>query len=210
MAKRKRKPKKLFFALLLVILVLVAAFLIYKIFFSKTEEVKEAKIVGKIPKYGYVLKETKTETYKKMFNELKEILEADKVDEEAYAKKITEMFIYDFYSLDDKAAKTDVGGTDFVYSNVLENFLLNAEDTYYKYVESNIYNNRNQALPEVGDITISAVEKKPFKYGNVTDDLAYYVTVSWEYTKEDFSNYQKEANLIFVHDGIKLVLVELQ
>ena len=144
-----------------------------------------------------------------MFYELKEILEADKVDEEAYVKKITEMFIYDFYSLNDKVAKTDVGGTDFVYDKVLENFLLNAEDTYYKYIESNIYKNRKQTLPEVSKIDISNVEKKPFKYNNVTDDNAYYVSVNWEY-KGGFEDYQKKADLIFVHDGIKLVLVELQ
>ncbi len=208
MAKKKRKPKKLLFVILIV-LIAVAALAIYKVFFTK-EEVKEVKVIGKIPKYGYVLKETKTAKYKAMFNELKEILEADKVDEEAYAKKITEMFIYDFYSLKDKVAKTDVGGTDFVYSEVLENFMLNAEDTYYKYIESNIYNNRKQSLPEVNDITISSVEQKPFKYKNVTDDKAYYVSVSWDYKGSEFTDYQNKAELIFVHDGIKLVLVELQ
>ncbi len=208
MTKRKRKPKKLLFIIIGLILILVAAFFIYKHFFAQ-EEVKEVKVIGKIPKYGYVLKETKTAKYKKMFYELKEILEADKVDEEAYVKKIIEMFIYDFYSLNDKVAKTDVGGTDFVYDKVLENFLLNAEDTYYKYIESNIYKNRKQTLPEVSKIDISNVEKKPFKYNNVTDDNAYYVSVNWEY-KGGFEDYQKKADLIFVHDGIKLVLVELQ
>ena len=56
-----------------------------------------------------------------MFKELKEILNKDKVDEEEYVKKISEMFIYDFYSLNYKVAKTDIGGTDFVYNEVLEN-----------------------------------------------------------------------------------------
>jgi len=208
MTKRKRKPKKLLFIIIGLILVLAASFFIYKYFFAQ-EEVKEVKVIGKIPKYGYVLKETKTARYKEMFNDLKEILEADKVDEEAYVKKISEMFIYDFYSLNDKVAKTDVGGTDFVYDKVLENFLLNAEDTYYKYIESNIYKNRKQSLPEVSKINISNVEKKPFKYNNVTDDNAYIVNVDWDY-KGDFDEYQKKATLVFVHDGIKLVLVELQ
>ena len=208
MTKRKRKPKKTLFIIIGLIIVLAASFFIYKNFFAQ-EEVKEAKVIGKIPKYGYVLKETKTARYKEMFNELKKILEADKVDEEAYVKKIAEMFIYDFYSLKDKVAKTDVGGTDFVYDKVLENFLLNAEDTYYKYIESNIYKNRKQALPEVSKINISNVEKKPFKYNNVTDDNAYIVSVNWDY-KGNFDEYQKKANLVFVHDGIKLVLVELQ
>ena len=46
------------------------------------------------------------------------------------------MFVYDFFSLEDKAAKTDVGGVEFVHPSAIANFLLNAEDTYYKYVES--------------------------------------------------------------------------
>jgi hypothetical protein len=206
--KKRRKPKKLLIVIIILLLA-VAGFFTYKAIFHK-EEVKEVKVVGEIPKYGYVLKETKTAKYKDMFYELKDILEADKVDQEKYVKKITEMFIYDFYSLNDKAAKTDVGGTDFVYSKILENFMLNAEDTYYKYVESNIYNNRNQKLPEVSKITIDSVKQEPFKYENVTDNEAYHVKVTWEYKGTDFSEYQREATLVFVHDGIKLVLVELQ
>ena len=209
MTKRKRKPKKLLIIIKCILLLAVASFAIYKLVFNK-EEVKEAKVISEIPKYGYVLKENKTARYKDMFKELKDILEADKVDQEKYVKKITEMFIYDFYSLDDKVAKTDVGGTDFVYKEVLENFLVNAEDTYYKYIESNIYKNRKQSLPEVKDITINNVEQKAFKYGNTTDSEAYYVDVSWTYKGSNFEDYQNKATLVFVHDGIKLVLVELQ
>ena len=120
------------------------------------------------------------------------------------------MFIYDFYSLNDKTAKTDVGGVDFVYSEITDNFLENAEDTYYKYVESNIYNDRKQALPIVSDITIDSVEKTEFAYGKKTDAEAYKVNVSWGYTESAFDDYQKKAELIFIHDDKKLCLVELQ
>ena len=121
-----------------------------------------------------------------------------------------EMYIYDFYSLDDKSAKTDVGGVDFVYPPILQNYLQNAEDTYYKYVESNIYENRVQKLPIVNEITIEKVEKIPFAYGEKNDEEAYQVEVSWNYTDRDFDDYQKGATLIFIHDDIKLCLVELQ
>ena len=145
-----------------------------------------------------------------MFGELDKILKKDPVDEEEYVKKITEMFIYDFYSLNDKSTKTDVGGTDFIYGNILENFLSNAEDTYYKYVESNMYNDRKQELPVVDEIKIDSVEQTEFAYGEETDEEAYEVTVSWTYTNKEFNDYQKEATLIFIHDGIKLSLVELK
>lgn len=145
-----------------------------------------------------------------MFEELKKILSEENVNEEDYVKKISEMFIYDFYSLSDKTAKTDVGGVDFVYPDVLENFLLNAQNTYYKYVESNIYKNRNQSLPTVGEIEVVSAEKTPFAYGDKTDENAYKVKVKWDYTDSEFDSYQKEADLIFIHEDNKLHLVELQ
>jgi hypothetical protein len=87
---------------------------------------------------------------------------------------------------------------------------MNAQNTYYKYVESNIYGNRNQSLPTVNEIEIKDVQQDVFAYGDKNDDKAYIVTASWDYTDQEFSKYQKEAKLIFIHDGEKLCLVELQ
>lgn len=206
--KMKKKVKKILIAILIIALV-VLGYLSYKQFFGK-EEVKEAKVVNEIKKYGYKLKDSKTAAYKKMFEELKTILEADKVDEEAYAKKISEMFVYDFYSLKDKVSKTDIGGVDFVHPDALENFLVNAQDTYYKYVENNIYGNRKQSLPVVTNINIDNIKQEAFEYGDKSDDKAYFVDVSWSYSDSQFSDNQSKATLIFVHDDIKLYLVELQ
>ena len=206
--KLKKKVKKTILIIFILIIVIAGIVLASKYIFNK-DDTKELKVVDNISKYGYKLKENKPKEYKKMFNELKEILNAKEVDEEAYAKKISEMFVYDFYSLDDKAAKTDVGGVDFVYDGVLENFLKNAQNTYYKYVESNIYNNRKQKLPVVTDIEIKDINQKAFAYGDKTDDKAYYVDVTWSYTDEKFQDYQKKATLVFIHDDIKLCLVEL-
>lgn len=207
--KLKKKPKKILIAVLLIIVVAIAAVLAYKIFFNKNE-VKEAKVLNEIKEYGYTLKDNKPKRYKEMFDELEKILKKDKVDEEAYVKKITEMFIYDFYSLNDKTAKTDVGGVDFVHPDILENFLQNAENTYYKYVESNIYNNRKQKLPVVDEIEIESIEETTYEYNNKSAEAAYEVKVTWNYTEEEFSDYQKEATLIFVKEDIKYHLVELQ
>ena len=206
--KMKKRVKKILIAILL-ITVVVLGYLSYKQFFGE-KEVKEVKVVNEIKKYGYKLKDNKPAAYKKMFGELKEILEADKVDEEAYAKKISEMFVYDFYSLKDKVSKTDLGGVDFVHPDALANFLTNAQDTYYKYVENNIYGNRKQSLPVVTNISIDNVKQEAFEYGDKSDDKAYFVDVSWSYSDSQFSDNQSKATLIFVHDDIKLYLVELQ
>ena len=135
--KLKKKPKIILMILLIIILIGVGAFS-YHCYVNKSE-VKENKVVSKIPEYGYVLKSNKSEAYKKMFQELKDVLSEDKVNEKKYVQTIAKMFILDFYSLDDHNAKTDVGGVDFVQSDALENFVVNTEDTLYKYVESDIY-----------------------------------------------------------------------
>ena len=207
--KLKKKVKRIILIVLVVVLLILVGLFIYNKVSNK-KSTKEVKIVNEVEKYGYKLKENKPTKYKKMFEELKKILSEENVNEEDYVKKISEMFIYDFYSLSDKTAKTDVGGVDFVYPGVLENFLLNAQNTYYKYVESNIYKNRNQSLPTVGEIEVVSAEKTPFAYGDKTDENAYKVKVKWDYTDSEFDSYQKEADLIFIHEDNKLHLVELQ
>lgn len=207
--KLKKKPKKILITIIVLIALAAIGFVGYKVFFERPE-IKEAKVIKTIKKYGYTLKDNKTKRYQKMFEELDKILKKDPVDEEEYVKKITEMFIYDFYSQEDKTAKTDVGGTDFIYSKSLNNFLENAEDTYYKYVESNIYGNRKQELPVVDKITINSVEKTEFAYSDTSDEEAYEVNVSWTYTDKDFEDYQKKATLTFIHEDIKLSLAELK
>lgn len=205
--KLKKRARRIL-TILLIIAIAIGGYFAYKTFIDNGE-VKEVKVIHRIPKYGYELKDNKDSKYRKMFYSLEKILKKSNVDEEKYAKKISEMFIYDFYTLSNKSAKTDIGGTDFVYDKILDNFILNAEDTYYKYVESNIYNQRHQQLPTVSSIKINSVEKAKFKYYDKTDDEAYKVKASWTYNSGKYDSYQKEATLIFIHDGIKLVLVEL-
>ena len=207
--KLKKKTKKALI-FIIILLFIILGVLVYLKFFDGKSSVKEAKVVNKIEKYGYQVKENKTSKYKKMFDELKKILNEKEVDEEKYVSKISEMFIYDFYSLNDKTAKTDIGGVDFVYNEVLSNFLLNAEDTYYKYIESNVYGERKQSLPTVDQVEIKEVKQEAFAYGDKTDDKAYKVSAEWGYTDSEFSKYQTSATLVFIHDGDKLCLVELQ
>ena len=207
--KLKKNIKRLIIILIIIIALAAGIFVVSKLM-PKKEVIKEAKVLNTIDDYGYVLKDNKSKNYQALFKELIKILEKEEVDEQLYVSKLSEMFIVDFYSLADKYAKTDVGGVDIVHPDVLSNFLTNAENTFYKYVESNIYNNREQSLPEVGTVTVETVEKTPYTYNNVTDENAYSVKVNWTYTEEEFSTYQKQATLTFVHQDKKLYLVELK
>ena len=218
-----RLKKKIKRAILIILLlaIMTIGFLAHLKYYKT--DVKTVKTIDKIKGYGYVLKESKPKKYKEMFYELKDILSKDKVDKEKYAKQISKMFIYDFYSLDDKLAKTDVGGLDFVYPTVLENFMLNAESTYYKYLESNVYKNRKQKLPVVTNIKIEDITQEEFEYTKIIDNVdkskveeeneldekAYIVNITWDYTSPSFDDYQKEATLTIVHKGKKLYIAEL-
>ena len=174
----------------------------------KPKAVKTATVENEIEEYGYTLKSTRNDRYKKAFQELKDILSKKDVDEKAYVEQISKMFIMDFYTLNDKLANTDVGGIDFVHTNAKTNFLEKSEDTVYKYVENDIYGNRNQKLPEVTKVTIDTIENIEYTIGtDFTDDFAYQVEVSIEY-KEDM-DYPTKATLIFVHEDNKLSLVEV-
>lgn len=207
--KLKKKAKTTIIAIVVILVVAVVGIFTYKTFFSKPV-IKEAKVLKEIKNYGYVLKDNKSKKYQALFKDLAKILESDEVDYKAYASKLAEMFVVDFYSLSDKTAKTDVGGVDIVLPDILNNFLENAENTFYKYVESNIYNNRKQKLPEVNTVEVESVEKTTFTYNDTIDENAYQVKVKWDYTDSDFANYQKEATLIFVNKDKKLYLVELK
>ncbi len=207
--KLKKKAKTTLIAIVVILVVAVVGTFTYKTFFSKPV-IKEAKVLKEIKNYGYVLKDNKSKKYQALFKDLAKILESDEVDYKAYASKLAEMFVVDFYSLSDKTAKTDVGGVDIVLPDILNNFLENAENTFYKYVESNIYNNRKQKLPEVNTVEVESVEKTTFTYNDTIDENAYQVKVKWDYTDSDFANYQKEATLIFVNKDKKLYLVELK
>lgn len=206
--KLKKGVKKI---LIILLLVIIGSLLIYYLVFYNHKSAKKIKILTSIKEYGYELKDNKSAEYKKLFYQLEKELKKDPVKEEEYVKIISKMFILDYYSLEEKLAKTDVGGSDFVHSKARKDFFEKSEDTMYKYVESNLYGGRNQKLPTVKEVTVKNVEQTPFIYGDSTDENAYKVEVEWTYTDTSTSSgYQTEGTLVFVHEDQKLSLVELK
>lgn len=206
--KLKKKFKRLLIVIISVLVISLIALILIN-FMPRDNKVKEAVVLKSIDEYGYKLKENKTKKYKEMFEELEKILREEEVNEKSYAKKVAEMFVYDFYSLADKAAKTDVGGVEFIHPNAVENFLLNAEDTYYKYVESNIYGERQQELPVVDTITIESATETEYAYNNEMYK-GYEIKLTWNYTEEKFADYQSSATITVIKNDIIYHIVEVQ
>ncbi len=198
--------------LILPLLAIIVGIAIYMIFLSKESnrkepKIEEPKIINEIIGFDYKLDENKSKYYKDLFVELKEVLSKEEINKENYARLISKLFIIDFYTLADKITRNDIGGTMFIHSSIKDNFILKAKDTIYKYVENNIYGDRQQKLPRVVSVEILDVKQKSFTYLNKKDPKAYEITLSWTY--EEDLGYETNAKIILVNEENKLFIVQM-
>lgn len=201
-----KKNKKILIILISIVIIIILGLLAYHFIFQNNGE-QEVKVIKRIKDYNYNLNENETDLYKSEFDELSKVLSSDTVDYEAYAKLVAKLFIIDFYTLDNKLSKNDIGGTEFIKDDMRDNFIEEARSTFYKYLEVKS-DDRNQNLPEVSKINDVSVVKTQFKYADKTTiENAYKVTISWSYV-QDFG-YETEAKMIIVKEGKKLYIVEM-
>lgn len=193
--------------LIIIFLILIIALLAVITFWPKENKPKEVKIINEVKAYGYILEDDETTLHRSYFDSLVDVLKSDEVDEEEYAKLVVQLFISDFFNLDNKITKNNVGGLQYVHLEARDNMALKAKDTIYKYVESNLYNDREQELPIVSDITIDSINPITFTYNDEKDDKSYEIKASWTYAKD--LGYQREAIFKLMHEGKKLSIVEI-
>ena len=208
MAKqKKRKIKKSFKILLFVVIILVLVFVGYKLTNKKTED-KKVKVEDSLEEYGYVLNENETQYYKDLFKELKKVLNSDNVDEEKYAILVGQLFLADFYNLDNKITKNDIGGVQFVYTPYQSDFSKFAVESIYHYVENSLYEKRDQELPIVTSVDITNIKQTSFDYQEKTDEEAWTFNYKINYEKD--LGYQTEGTMTLVHNEKKLEIVDLK
>ncbi len=201
--KRKQKVMKIIIVVLVVIIILMTAFIIYKKFISKSSTSgSKVKVVDKIDNYGYYLEDNDPKEYKDMYYQLQDVLNSKTVDEEAYAKLVARMLVFDFYNIDNKISKNDIGGTQFVIEQYRENFILEASETVYKYVEHNIYGDRTQKLPKVTKTTATDLKKATYAYNDIKDDNCYIIKVDISY--EEDLGYPTTVEVKLLHNNDKL------
>lgn len=170
------------------------------------EELPSAKNVDKIAEFNYYLDDNDSELYRNCFVELKEVLNND-INYDEYAKLLSSLFVIDFYTLDNKVTNMDIGGLQYLYPDIKDNFILKASDTIYKNVKSNIYGDRDQKLPIVTDVEIISIENVTFEYENTIDKNAYKIFIYLDY-QEDLG-YPNEVELTVIHVDKKLAIVEV-
>ena len=208
--KTLNKKRVAICALVLVFVVIIVVVVFANINKKKPDDNVDVKVEKEIKDYGYVLLENETTLYKDYFKELIEVLNAKELDEKLYASSVVKLFISDFYELNSKKNKNDIGGLQFVYDVIHDNFVLNAKYTIYKYVENDLNNDRTQKLPSVKTVNIDSVNTTNFTYNasSITDNNAYEVKASWEYNED--LGYQSSATFILMHVDKKIVIVEIK
>ncbi len=209
MAKRKISKKKVSIFVIIVILI-IAAITFFIFLDSKKDDTETIKVedVDTIEGYDYTLKSNSTKYFKDLFKQLKECLEADEIDEDEYAELVSKMFIADFFNLDNKISKNDVGGVQFVYEGFRDDFIKLVSTSIYKNVESNLYDDREQNLPVVTNVSIEKGDNTTFTYGDQTDDNAYVMNFEIEYDED--LDYQTSGTLTLIHNDKKLEVAAME
>lgn len=201
----KKKYKRLIILFVVVALLAIGCFLIFKML--KKDDVQEnVNVVDSISEYGYNLDDRDTELMKSTYEELKNILNSDEIDYEKYADTLARLFVIDLFTMNNKINKYDVGGTEYVYPDAIENFKLNVEDTIYKHMENNSSGKRKQNLPEVSSIDVLSTEVGEYTIGDTDTFDAYIVDLAWEYASD--LGYDDNATVTLVKMEDKLYVVE--
>lgn len=207
--KRKTKKKLIIIVILLILIGIICIICIPKMFTKKKPAPTQVvEVVDKIDNFDYELNDNETKYYNELFDKLKKLLSEENYDEEEYATLIGQLFLADFYDLDSKIMKSDVGGTQFVYNDYRSDFEKGATTSVYKFVESNVYGDRKQDLPIIKNVEKEDLKTESYKSDMVTDSEAYYINFKIEYSKD--LGYPKNVQLILVHNGTKLEIVSME
>lgn len=203
----KKKNLKIIFIVITIILFVILFFCVKNIY-KTLKSSGEVKTLSTIEGYNYSLNENDSPYFKELFEQLKECLEKDEIDEEEYAKLLSELFVTDFYSLKYAISKSDVGGVQFIYLDKITEFTNKAKDTIYSSVESNIYGKRKQKLPNVKEVDVKNIKQDKYKGKLEKDDEAYYIDL--ELTYDEDLDYPEEVSLVLIHKDNKLQIVEME
>ena len=197
-------------ALLGIILVLIAVVIVFLVLSQVNGNKKtgttdvEIKVLDNIEKYGYSLDERDSKVMKSTYEDLKNILNEEKIDYESYAKTIAKLFVIDLFTMNNKTNKYDVGSVEYVYPDNKDNFKLNVQNTIYKQIENNVDGSRKQALPAVKSIIEEDLTKGKYKIGDKEQD-SFVVSLKWNYDED--LGYDTEATITLVEKDSKVYVV---
>ncbi len=191
-------------SLILIVIIVTGVKFTFEFLVKDEKDVVTKKEIDSLELYGYTLDDYDSDLYKEYFNDLKSTLNSEEVNYEDYAKEIVKLFVSDFYTLDNKLTSSDIGGVEFIPSDMVENFKMHAGDTMYNHVKTNIYGDRVQELPIVKSVEVTNIEDITYTYKD-KEYSGYKVSASWEY--ESDLGYKNSEIFTLIKDNNKLYIV---
>lgn len=195
---------------LITIVVILILFISLAVFLNITSKSKNknpvvsSSIVDTMDEFGYTLDDRDSELVKNLFKELKEVLTAEEINYEEYAKLISQMFAVDLLSIDNKVNKYDIGSLEFLYENEIEMFKNKVLNTLYDYVEDNSYDERKQELPMVKEVSVESIDNLTYKIEEESKE-SYEVVLKLTYEKD--LGYDEDIKITVVKDEKKLYVI---
>lgn len=207
--KKNKKKKIIIISLIVVALVAVGAFCLWKFVINKpTSKPTTITVLDNYEEYGYSLNDKDSKYFKSEYEKLKDILGKDTVDEKEYATQVARLFVIDFYTLNTKMNKYDIGGNEYFYTDKKAMFEQKAMDTMYSSLADNTYGDRKQELPEIKNVETVSTEKTTYTLNEKEVD-AYQVKLKMEYVKA--MGYDDEASVVICkEDGVRWSVVDFQ
>lgn len=204
-----QKKYKIMLVVLVLFILIIAGISCYFCFFKKNDEVQvpvnEVKVTNSIEEFGYNLDDRDSELFKSKFEELKVLLNNEDYNVEEYVTLVSELFIIDLYTIDNKISRYDVGGLEYVYKDAVSSFQTVIENSIYKTVENNLDDTRTQDLPIVSDINLDSIKETTFTMPDESVVNGYAVKLSWNYVED--LGYDNSATLILIPDEQKYGVV---
>lgn len=187
----------------------LSALLVNRLFFNNNDDIQKIEVLEEIKDYGYVLEDRDSKLYEEEYKKLKDNLTSDSIDYLEYANSLTKLYVIDFYTLDNKLNKYDVGSLDFILDSDKDVFKNKAMDTYYHNVKDNTFGNRKQNLPSVIGVNISDVEDIKYKLDNISYD-GYLMHVDFKYSIDIDASTNVLITLINKDNHLYVVKVETE
>lgn len=195
---------KMFFALISLFLIFGIVFYFYGTLQRKEEPVNVSKVENNIPDYEYYINDNASTYYKDEFAKLKEILEADEIDDNAYITQLAKVFVIDLLSLNNKINKYEVTSSQYFNATKKDMFINKVVDNFYDYIEDNAYNDRKQLLPEVSEVIMNELKTTTYKMGEESVP-AYEISADVTYVSD--LGYDKKVDVILTKEDNKYSVV---
>lgn len=199
-----RKRYKIWLTIIVILLIFTIGIGVLKLFIGSDNNKKPqnvTSIITSIDEFGYTLDDRDTDYMKTEFKKLEEVISQEEISYEEYAKAIAKLFVIDFYTLNNKINKYDVGSLEYILSDKKDMFKNKAMDTIYGDIIDNTYKDRVQDLPEVTAVEIINYEVTEITL-NKNKVESYKLTMKYTYKKD--LGYDKEGTIYLVKNNNKL------